>query len=167
MGYVLDANVFIEAYQRYYAFDLVPDFWDLLVALAARGQILSIDRVKAELIERQDSLSQWAQNAFNPYFAATSDRGVLQEYRILIQWAVRQTSRFRQAAINEFAQNTVADAWVIAYAKAYGHVVITEEKYNPKARKKILIPVVCKAFSVPYMDTFDMLRQLNIRFSIV
>lgn len=32
--YVLDTNVFIEADSRYYAFDLVPAFWDNLVVKA-------------------------------------------------------------------------------------------------------------------------------------
>ena len=27
LQYILDANVFIEAYKRYYAFDLCPGFW--------------------------------------------------------------------------------------------------------------------------------------------
>jgi len=166
MGYVLDANVFIEAYQRYYAFDLVPGFWDLLINLAKQGYILSIDRVKRELEQRQDALAQWAQNEFEPYFMTTNDGGVLQEYGHLIQWAVKHNNRFRQSAINEFAQDNKADAWVIAYAKAYGHIVVTEEKYDPNARKKIPIPVACKDFNVPYTNTFDMLRSLRIRFTI-
>jgi len=31
--YVLDANVFIEAARRYYAFDIAPKFWDTLIQL--------------------------------------------------------------------------------------------------------------------------------------
>ena len=44
--YVLDANVFIEAARRYYAFDLAPKFWESLVLHAADGRIQSIDRIK-------------------------------------------------------------------------------------------------------------------------
>jgi hypothetical protein len=29
--YVLDADVFIEASRRYYAFDIAPKFWDSLI----------------------------------------------------------------------------------------------------------------------------------------
>lgn len=32
--YLLDANVFIEAKNRYYGFDLAPGFWDWLDAAA-------------------------------------------------------------------------------------------------------------------------------------
>lgn len=35
--FVLDTNVLVEAHRRYYAFDLVPGFWDALVESARRG----------------------------------------------------------------------------------------------------------------------------------
>lgn len=57
--YLLDANVFIEAKRRYYAFDLCPGFWDCLVSHHQGDRIQSIDRVKQEL-ERGDDLLQWA-----------------------------------------------------------------------------------------------------------
>ena len=47
--YVLDANVFIEAAHRYYAFDLAPRFWESLEHHAANGRVRSIDRVRQEL----------------------------------------------------------------------------------------------------------------------
>lgn len=43
--YVLDANVFIEAARRYYAFDLAPAFWRALIKHAIQGRVLSIDRI--------------------------------------------------------------------------------------------------------------------------
>lgn len=47
--YVLDANVFIQAARRYYAFDLAPAFWRALVDHASEGRVQSIDRVLREL----------------------------------------------------------------------------------------------------------------------
>lgn len=32
--FLLDANVFIEAYRRYYSFDIAPSFWELLEKFA-------------------------------------------------------------------------------------------------------------------------------------
>ncbi len=55
--YVLDANVFIEAARRYYAFDLVPRFWESLIHHAAKGRIESIDRVKQELDKGKDEIA--------------------------------------------------------------------------------------------------------------
>ena len=78
--YVLDANVFIEAAKRYYAFDIVPSFWQMLVAHAESGQLLSIDRVKDELL-RAD-LALWAEGSFHDFFDLTSDPDVITAYRL-------------------------------------------------------------------------------------
>ncbi len=57
--YSLDANVFIEAARRYYAFDLVPRFWTGLEELARNGRIRSVDRVKQQLEKGKDLLAEW------------------------------------------------------------------------------------------------------------
>ena len=38
--YLLDANVFIEAYKRYYAFDIAPAFWNNLALAAQDGLVM-------------------------------------------------------------------------------------------------------------------------------
>lgn len=58
--YILDANAFIEAKRRYYAFDLCPGFWDALMWHQARDEVRSIDRVKKELERGGDDLTEWA-----------------------------------------------------------------------------------------------------------
>ncbi|MCF6409555.1 DUF4411 family protein [Pseudalkalibacillus salsuginis] len=68
---------------------------------------------------------------------------------------------FLPEAKSEFASN--ADAWQIAYAKARGGTLVTHEAYKREKRNRILIPVACKEFGVPYVNTFDMLRQLDVK----
>ena len=48
MKYLLDANVFIEAHQRYYAFNLCPGFWKSLIWHHKQNRIYSIDRIELE-----------------------------------------------------------------------------------------------------------------------
>ena len=74
--YVLDANVFIEASRRYYAFDLVPKFWEILVEYASNGRILSIDRIRKELGRGKDDLAAWVEKDFRNAFASTDDNAV-------------------------------------------------------------------------------------------
>lgn len=56
--YLLDANVFIEAKRRYYAFDVCPGFWECLVWHHQGACVESIDRVKQELELGDDDLKQ-------------------------------------------------------------------------------------------------------------
>lgn len=62
--YVLDANVFVEAKNKYYAFDIAPFFWDSLATYAEKGVIKSIDRVLTELKRGHDELKDWAESDF-------------------------------------------------------------------------------------------------------
>jgi len=159
--YVLDANVFIEAARRYYAFDLAPGFWESLIHNAAQGRIGSIDRVQQELKRGRDELAEWVDGAFTHAFALTDEEEVIESYRAVMTWVQRQ-SQFSDAAMAGFASG--ADGWVVAYAKTKGCVVVTHELPAPDAKRKVPIPNVCQAFNVPFVDTFEMLRSLGVRF---
>jgi hypothetical protein len=158
--HVLDANVFIEAARRYYAFDLVPRFWTGLEQLAREGRLGSVDRVGRELAKGHDRLADWASSDFGDAFASTDGPEVLAEFRNIMIWVTAQT-QFTDAAKEQFA--TGADGWLVAYAKAMGYVVVTQEQMSADVRRRVPIPNVCGAFGVRYVDTFGMLRELGVR----
>ena len=164
--YVLDANVFIEAKRHYYPFDLVPflhRFWEILVRHALDGRVLSIDRVKKELLEEKDELSEWAKKDFSHAFASTNEKIVLEAYAEVIGW-VQAHPRYYGYVKAKYAAADEPDAWLIAYAKAKAHcVVVTHEVLAPYAKKEVKIPDVCQGLNVPCVNTFQMLRALGVR----
>jgi hypothetical protein len=163
--YVLDSNIFIEAKQRYYAFDLCPGFWDALIWQHGQGAIVSIDRVKTELEGYEDELSEWASNHMpGECFFETDADYVLAAYGEVIEWVMAQ-GQFTPEAKAEFADVANADAWVIAFARAVGATVVTHEKPSPQVRRRVPIPNVCDGVGVQYADTFEMLRSLTTQFS--
>ena len=87
--YILDANVFMDAARRYYAFDLVPNFWKALINQAQNGRVLSVDRVKAEILRGSDALANWAKHQFHKWFESTDQNDVTDAYRQIIQWSSR------------------------------------------------------------------------------
>ena len=75
MKYLLDANVFIEAHQRYYAFNLCPGFWKSLIWHHKQNRIYSIDRIELELKGSGDDLYKWAATQLpSDCFASTMSR---------------------------------------------------------------------------------------------
>lgn len=160
--YVLDTNVFVQAHRRHYAFEICPGFWDCLIHHHETGQIVSIDRVRNEILAGDD-LEAWAKvSAPSSFFAATTDAAVVQNYEHIVSWA-QANSQFNSEAKTEFAQ--VADAWLCAYAKANAqHILVTHEELSPQARRRVPIPNVCQQFGVDYIDPFTMLRNLKVRF---
>jgi hypothetical protein len=79
-----------------------------------------------------------------------------------MRWA-QTHAEYTPAAKAEFAQ--VADAWLVAYARVIGGVVVSEEVFNPHKKNRILVPNACQQFGIPCINTFDMLRQLPAEFS--
>lgn len=161
-AFVLDANVLIDAKNRYYAFDLAPGFWASLIKLARTGEILSIDYIRDELAKGNDLLAQWAINDFFHAFISTNEVDVIECYREIMIW-VQGQDQFSDAAKAEFAR--VADGWLLAYAKAKGCIVVTLEVIKPDAKAKVPIPNVCQALEVKFVNTFDMLRHFGVQWT--
>lgn len=160
--YLLDANVFIEASRKYYAFDICPGFWRAVVRQHESKRVFSIDRVKTELTAGGDELSQWAKDeAPATFFKQTSDKAVRDNFAAAMKW-VQAEPQFEPDAKAEFAD--AADGWVIAYAKTNGLVVVTHEEYAPDVKRKVPMPNVCIEFDVDYCNAFEMLRDLNVQF---
>ncbi|MFN0078784.1 MAG: DUF4411 family protein [Prosthecobacter sp.] len=160
--YVLDANVLVQAHRRWYAFSFHPGFWDLLLIMHAQGRVVSIDRVRKEILAG-DELEQWvAAKTPKTLFESTETPEVVGNFASMMQW-VQEHQQFKTEAKAEFA--SVADGWLPAYALAHpNHVVVTHEELSPDAKKRVPLPNVCKQFGVPWIDTFAMLRELKARF---
>jgi hypothetical protein len=155
--YLLDANVFIEAKRRYYAFDLCPGYWECLVWHHQVGCIQSIDRVKEEFERGADELFEWAKSVMpQACFVSCDEEVVTGQYAQIMAWVQSPEAKAAFAAS--------ADGWLIAFAKAKSLVLVTHEVLAPDARKNVPIPNVCEVFSVPYVDTFEMLRDLEAKF---
>jgi hypothetical protein len=161
--YVLDANVFIESGKKHYALDIAPGFWEGLLIHANKGAILSIDRVKKELEIQDDKIHDWAEKEFDTWFKLSSEQDVIKAYGDIIQWAFDHD--FTQDAKTEFAGNN-ADAWLVAYSYAKGYTLVTHEIYEANRKNKVKIPNVCQEFNVRSINTFQMLRELNIKWPV-
>lgn len=158
MAYLLDANVFIEAHQRYYGFDLCPGFWDWLVAAHTQAKVLSIDKVGDELKAREDQLCKWIESLPSTWFVPM-DAAILPSLAGITQWV--RTRSYRSDAIARFLEG--ADYYFVAYAHAHGHTIVTHEKPSDGV-KRVKIPDVALGMNVPFINTFEMLRREGARF---
>ena len=55
-----------------------------------------------------------------------------------------------------------ADPWVIAHALATDGVVVTQETRVPANSTKAKIPNICEEFRVPWVNMYQMLRELGV-----
>ena len=85
--YVADTNFFVQAHRVHYPMDIVPGFWKKVIELDQKGLLVSIDKVKDEMVEYKDDLSHWISNELsNTFFKDSSS--ILSEYARVTAWAI-------------------------------------------------------------------------------
>jgi len=159
MIYSLDTNVFIEAWNKYYAFDLCPDYWEKLDHLAKNGIIFATQEVKKEIEKKDDNLFEWVSSR-DHLFRAIDDN---------VQDCLRQIfeTEAHHRLVDSSKFRSIADPWVIAHAMAEKAIVVTKEEFETHPTKRVKIPNVCKAMSVEWIDDFELIRRLGFGFSVV
>lgn len=158
MAYLLDANVFIEAKNRFYGLDFCPAFWDWLIAQNAAGTVLSIEKVGDEISAGDDALAEWAADRDDGFFIRPTPE-VLVALGQASEWAIAEA--YEPAAVAPFVEG--ADCYLIAHALAGGHDVVTQEVARP-TKKNVKIPNACIGLGIRCLTPFEMLRNERARF---
>lgn len=163
--YVVDSNFFIEAHRTTYPLDIATGFWNKLQKLAHAGTIISLDKVRNEIYDKNDALETWCKaNLPDGFFKSSAD--VMREYRLVVAWALSMKHHYVQNAINEFLDADEADAFLIAYtlADTGNRTLVTQEVSAPQRKIKIKMPDCCDSMGVAYLNTVNMFRQLGETF---
>jgi hypothetical protein len=158
MAYLLDANVFIQAKNLHYGLDFCPAFWEWLIQKNAERTVFSIEKVEDELVAIADQLAHWASNRGSGFFLKP-DAKLLVALGTVSAWAANQS--YEPAAVNTFL--LVADYYLVGYALAHGHTVVTHEIASTST-KKIKIPDACIGLGIKVVSPYEMLRTERARF---
>jgi len=156
--YCLDANIFIQAMEEAYAFDIAPGFWNWLGNDINQGIIYSSLRVFRELSARNDQLSLWIKDHYTKESFIEPDREVQDIFSTIADYI---TKKYLIHQASEFLSG--ADPWIIAQAKRDGAILVTQEKHVDERSKKVKIPNICDAFKVKYIRLYELLRRRNVR----
>jgi hypothetical protein len=165
--FILDANFFIQAHRINYPLDVATGFWKKVKDLSESGKIISIDKVKNEIFENEDALTDWIKkNLPEKFFVNTNTAATLTNYANVARWANSKNTHYLPQAISEFLDADNADAWLVAYAlsDATQNYIITQEISEPNKKSKIKIPDVCIHFGIKYANTIELFRKLGETF---
>lgn len=159
--YCLDTNVLIQAWQKYYSPGLCPDYWDVLNTLGSRNRIFMPEMVYAEIVKTDDDLSKWLKSSNIPI------RKIDENVASCLKNIYTADPKHKFLVDNTKARS-LADPWVIAHALNENAVVVTkEEKVTAVNTTKIKIPNVCEKMNVSWMNDFQLVKELGIKFSCV
>lgn len=160
--YIIDTNVFIQGKNFHYSFDFCKGFWDWIEKSYTNNVVFSIGKVKSELMQgrKGDPARTWAQQMPAKFFLDdVSDSAVMSAYREVINWA-SSDKHYLPSAISIFSDYSKADAFLLAYAKAHGYVIVTQESSEPTKRREIPIPdAAMKIGGIQTINIYELLRK--------
>jgi len=117
---------------------------------------MSVKKVRDELMEREDRLTVWCRNR-KKMFVNTEDAETFESMKMLSTWVIEN---YLHAAQAKFFGD--ADFYLVAYAHAHNHTVVTTEV--PSNGQAVKIPNACKMMEVKYMSPFQMLTEEKATF---
>lgn len=156
--YCLDANVLIQAWQKYYSPKFCPDYWQLLNEIGEKDKIFMPEVVYDEITRTDDELSAWLKNSKIPI------RKINEPVTKCLQ-TIYSNNPLHKYLVDNTKSRSLADPWVIAHAINENAIVVTkEEKVTALNSTKIKIPNVCDNMGVHWINDFQMIEELNIIF---
>jgi len=153
--YCLDANIFIEGWNKYYSRELSTGYWEILDSFAQDGRVFSPIEVKREILRIDDGLSEWIKP--RAYF--------FREITVEVQEELRRIMGEYPRLVDSTKQRSIADPWVIAFAITEGAIVVTKETPVGLNSRRIKIPDVCNDLGLPWIDDFQFALELGIHFT--
>lgn len=157
--YCLDSNVLIQAWQTYYSPQICPEYWDVLNELGKQRRIVLPEAVVEEITRTEDDLSLWLKSSNIPKLPKTE--------QVIQYWKdIQAKDPLHKLLVDNIKQRSLADPWLIAHAiDERASVVTKENKKTANSTTRIRIPNVCENMGVPWMNDFQFIKELNIRFS--
>lgn len=156
--YCLDANVLIQAWQKYYSPQICPNYWDILDYLGTQNIIFMSEVVYDEIVRTDDDLSKWLKTSKIPI--KKIDGQVTKCLKDI--YSADPSHKF---LVDNTKARSLADPWVIAHALSENAVVVTkEEKVTALNSTKIKIPNVCDKMKVSWINDFQLIEELGIKF---
>jgi hypothetical protein len=151
--------VLIQAWQKYYSPKLCPDYWTILNRLGEQGLIFLPQIVFEEIIRTDDDLTKWVKGSSIPVLIP--DTNVTNILRTIFE-----VNPLHRTLVDNTKNRSLADPWVIAHALNEKAVVVTkEEKVTSANASRIKIPNVCDNMGVTWINDFEFIERMNIRFS--
>lgn len=157
--YCLDANVLIQAWQKYYNPKFCPDYWNVLIEVGKQETIFIPEYVYEEIVRTEDDLSKWLKSSGIPI------KKVSEQVANCLK-SIYSTNPNHINLVDNTKARSLADPWVIAHSIHESATVVTkEEKVTALNSNKVKIPNVCENMGVRWINDFQFIDELEIKFN--
>lgn len=149
--YLLDSNIYLNFYERYYKQNIFPTFWTSLIPII-NGNVV-IPKVIIDENYQNPWFKDWIDNNYSP--TLLNHKSYVSEWGQILAH-IQSCGKYKPTALTSnqgWGNERIADAWIIAIAKTDNLTIVTEEQKNPNLSginpsKSAKIPDVCQDLGV-------------------
>lgn len=157
--YSLDANVLIQAWQKYYSPKICPDYWEVLIKLGSTQRIFLAEEIYEEIADTEDDLTVWLKSSQIPI--RKTDANVIGCWKSILA-----ADPIHKELVHERTGRSKGDPWLISHAMDANATVVTKEELITAANSKtVKIPNVCNNMGIRWLNDFEFVQELGIRFN--
>jgi hypothetical protein len=129
-----------------------------LIELGKQDRIFTPELVSEEITRTEDDLSKWLKGSKIPI------KKISEPVTICLQ-RIYSTNPIHQNLVDNTKARSLADPWLIAHALYENATVVTkEEKITALNSSRIKIPNVCDNMGVRWINDFQLIDELEIKF---
>lgn len=164
--YLLDTNIYIASYDRYYRHDFFPSYWESF------SKILNTHVVIPKIVQSEITKSPW----FHQWLKLNYSQDIIshklyaEQYQDILQY-IEGCGLYKETALTNqskgWANDSIADPWIIGIAQKEGLTVVTDESKDPNLGKGQLvksakIPDVCSQLDIRCIDRNTFFQEVRL-----
>lgn len=163
--YLLDSNIYINFYDRYYREAFFPTFWSKF------ANILNASVEIPKIIVSENYQDVWFKN----WLQANYTKQLIDHKFYVTEWVdvikhIQNNPCYKDAALTSekgWANDTIADPWLIAIAKKHSYVIVTDEVKNVNLNpvnpsKSAKIPDVCEQLGIRCISMNQFFQEISL-----
>ncbi|VQD78527.1 Uncharacterised protein [Streptococcus pneumoniae] len=163
--YLLDSNIYINFYDRYYRKEFFPTFWLKL------SSILNSNVVVPRIVVSENYQNPWFREWLEENYKKDliDHKSYAREWSEVIQY-IQDSPLYKDTALlseKGWANERIADPWLIAIAKKENYTIVTDEiknvnlnDVNPSRNAKV--PDVCEKLNVQCISMNQFFKEISL-----
>ena len=163
--YLLDSNIYINFYDIYYRNEFFPTFWLNFVS------ILNSDVKVPDIVVSENYQDPW----FRKWLAENYKKDLIDHKSYVREWSeviqyIQDSPFYKDTALlseKGWANEKIADPWLIAIAKRENYTIVTDEVKNinlsdKNPSKNAKIPDVCEVFKIRCISMNQFFAEIGL-----
>ena len=163
--YVADTSALFAAWVEQYPPELFSSVWQFIETLD--GRLIVCEEVLREIDRHAEYLDYGIGSQVMALRSWLHDSAV--DTQVSLLTLDDEVSREVQRSIgrigrgwpnwNAIRSENSADSWIIAYARAMGRIVVSEERRRSRGRGGVKMPDVCDGLGIGHLSLLDLFRK--------